>query len=77
MFQEIKNKQAYQCNISQDNNDEDHKQYLLVLPDKYHKGKQMVNSIRKRLNAVLPWNVKIRTYYTGKEFSSCFKTKNR
>ena len=31
MIKEIKNKQAYQRNISQDNNNEDQKQHLLVL----------------------------------------------
>ena len=38
MFKEIKNKQPYQCNISQGNNSEDQKQHLLVLPCKGHKG---------------------------------------
>ena len=75
MFKEIKNKQAYQRKnnkqayqryISQDNNNEDQKQHLLVLPYKGHKGEQVVNSVRKRLNIVLPRNVKIRTCYTGK-----------
>ena len=32
VFKKIKNKQPYQRNISQDNNDEGQKQYLLVLP---------------------------------------------
>ena len=67
VFKEIKNKQAYQRNISQDNNDEDQKQHFLVLPYKGQKGEQVVNSMRKRLNVVLPRNVKIRTCYTGKK----------
>ena len=33
--------------------------------------------MRKWLNLVLPKNVKIRTCYTGKRLSSCFKTKDR
>ena len=33
-------KQPYQCNISQDNNDEAQKQPLLVLPYKSHKGEK-------------------------------------
>ena len=32
--------------------------------------------MRKRLNVVLPRNVKIRTCYTGKRLNSCFKTKD-
>ena len=77
VFKEIKNKQAYQRNIFQDNNDEDQKQHLLVLSCKGHKGEQVVNSMRKRLNVVLPRNVKIKTSYTGKSLSLCFKTKDR
>ena len=42
---------------------------------KCHKGEQVVNSMRKRLNVVLPSTVKIRTCYTGK--SSCFKTQDK
>ena len=37
----------------------------------------MVNSMRKQLNVVSARNVKIRTCYTGKRLSSCFKTKDR
>ena len=33
--------------------------------------------MRKLLNVVLPRNVKVRTCYTGKSLSSCFKTKDR
>ena len=33
-------KQHYQCNISQDNNDEAQKQHLLGLPYKSHKGEK-------------------------------------
>ena len=77
VFKEIKNKQAYQRNISRGNNDEDQKQHLLVLPYKGHKGEQVVNSMRKRLNVVLARNVKIRTCYTRKRLSSCFKFKSR
>ena len=77
VFKEIKNKQAYQRNISKDNNDENQKQHLLVLPHKGHKGEQVVNSMRKRSNVVLPRKVKIRTCYAGKRFSSCFKTKDK
>ena len=75
MFKEIK--QSYQRNIFQDNNDEAQKQHLLALPYKGHKGEQVVKSMRKRLNVVLPRNVKIRTCYTGKRLSSIFKTKDR
>ena len=78
MFKEIKNKQAYQPNISQDNNDEDQKQHLLILPYKGYKEEQVVNSMRKQLNVVLPRNVKMRTCCTGKRLrSSSFKTKYR
>ena len=81
-FNEINNyplwvKQAYQCNISQDNNNKDQKQHLLVSPYKGHNGKQVINSMRKRLNVVLPRIVKIRTCYTGKRLSSCFKIKDK
>ena len=34
MFKEIKNKQDYQGNISQNNNYEDQKHHVLVLPEK-------------------------------------------
>ena len=75
MFKEIKNQKAYQPKISQDNNNNDQKQHLLVLPSKGHKEKQVINSMRKRLNVVLARNVKIRTCYTGKRLSSCSKLK--
>ena len=77
MFKEIKNQKAYQPNISQDNNNNDQKQHLLVLPCKGHKEKQVINSMRKRLNVVLARNVKIRTCYTGERLSPCFETKDR
>ena len=77
MFKEIKNKQAYQCIIFQDNNDEDQKQHLLVVPYKGHTREQVVNSMRKWLNVVLSRNVEIRTCYTGKRLSSCCKAKER
>ena len=76
-LKEIKNKQASQRNIFQGNNNEDQKQHLLVLPYKGHKGEQVVNSVRKRLNVLLPRNVKVKTCYTGKRLSSCFKIKDR
>ena len=44
---------------------------------KGHKGEQVVKSMRKRLNVVLPRSVKIRTCYTGKRLNSCFRTKDR
>ena len=77
VIKEIKNKQAYQRNISQGNNNEDQKQHLLVLPYKHCNGEQVVNSMGKRLNVVLPRNVKLRTCYTGKRLSSCFKIKDK
>ena len=77
MFKEINNKQAYQSNIYQDNNDKDQKQHLLVLKHKGHKIEQVINSMAKWLNVVFPRNVKIRTYYTSRKLSSCFKTKDR
>ena len=43
MFKEIKSKQDYQGNISQNNNYEDQKHHVLVLPEKGHKGQQVVN----------------------------------
>ena len=76
VIQEIKKKQAYQRNISRDNNNEDQKQHLLVLVYKGHKREQVVNSIRKRLNVILPRDIKI-TCYTGKRLSSCFKIKDK
>ena len=76
MFKEIKNQKAYQPKISQDNND-DQKQHLVVLPCKGHKEKQVINSMGKRLNVVLARNLKIRTCYTGKRLSPCFETKDR
>ena len=48
-----------------------------MLPYKGQKGEQVVNSMRKRLNVVLPRNVKIWTCYTGKRFNSCFKIKDK
>ena len=77
VFKEINNKQAYQSNIYQDNNDKDQKQHLLVLKHKGHKIEQVINSMAKWLNVVFPRNVKIRTYYTSRKLSSCFKTKDR
>ena len=77
VFQEIKKKQAYQRNIFLDNKNDGQKKHLLVILHKGHKGEQMVNSMRKQLNVVLARNVKIRTCYTGKRLSSCFKTKDR
>ena len=77
MFKEIKSKQTYQRDISQDNNDEDQKQQVLVLPYKGHKAEKVVNSIRQWLNVVLPRNAKIKTFYAGKRLSFCFKTKDK
>ena len=37
----------------------------------------MVNSMGKRLNVVLRRNIKIRTCYTSKSLSSCFKVKDK
>ena len=75
VFKEIKNKQSYQRNIFLDNKNDGQKKHLLVLPHKGHKGKQMVNSMRKQLNVVFARNVKTRTCYTSKRLSSCSKLK--
>ena len=75
VFKEIKNKQSYQRNIFLDNKNDGQKKHLLVLPHKGHKGKQMVNSMRKQLNVVFARNVKTRTCYASKRLSSCSKLK--
>ena len=36
----------------------------------------IINSMKKDVNKILPENVKVRTAYTGKRLSTCFKTKD-
>ena len=53
------------------------KNHLLVLPYQGEKGINIVNSMKRYVNKILPENVKVQTAFTGKRLSSCFKTKDR
>ena len=53
------------------------KNHLLVLPYKGEKGMHIINSMKRNVSKILPENVKIRTAYTAKRLSTCFKTKDK
>ena len=53
------------------------KNHLLVLPYQGEKGINILYSLKRYVNKILPENVKIQTAFTGKWLSSCFKTKDR
>ena len=45
--------------------------------EKGEKGIQIVNSIKRYVNKILPENVKAQTSFNGKRFRKCFKIKDR
>ena len=57
------------------------KNQLLVIPYQGEKGRNIVNSMKKYVNKILPENVRrileVQIPFTGKRISSCFKTKDR
>ena len=53
------------------------KNHLLVLPYQGEKGINILYSLKRYVNKILPENVKIQTAFIGKWLSSCFKTKDR
>ena len=53
------------------------KNHLLVLPYQVEKERNIVNSMKRYVNKILAENVKVQTAFTGKQLSSCFKTKDR
>ena len=50
---------------------------MLVLPYKGEKGIHVINSTKRYANKILPENIKVQTFFTGKRLISCFKTKDR
>ena len=50
---------------------------MLLLPYQGEKGIHIVNLMKRYVNKILPENVKVRTDFTGKRLSSCFKIKDR
>ena len=53
------------------------KSHLLVLLYQGEKGVHTVNSLKRYINKILPENVKVQTAFTRKQWSNCFKTKDR
>ena len=45
--------------------------------EKGEKGIQIVNSVKRYVNKILPENVKAQTSFNGKRFRRCFKIKDR
>ena len=54
----------------------DLKRYLLVLPYQDQKGDFIIKSMRKRLETLLPYNVKTDIAFQGKQLSCCFNIKD-
>ena len=53
------------------------KNHLLVLPYQGEKGINILYSLKRYVNKILPENVKVQTAFIGKRLSSCFKRKDR
>ena len=53
------------------------KNHLLVLPYQGEKGINILYSLKRYVNKILPENVKVQTAFIGKQLSSCFKRKDR
>ena len=45
--------------------------------EKEEKGIQLVNSIKRYVNKILPEHVKAQTSFNGKRFRRCFKIKDK
>ena len=48
------------------------KNHLLFLPYQGEKGINIVNSMKRYVNKILPENVKVQAPFTGKRLSGCF-----
>ena len=53
------------------------KNHLLVPPYQGEKGIHIDNSMKRHVNKILSKNVNVKTAFTGKRLSSCFKTKDK
>ena len=49
----------------------------LVLLYQGEKGMNIVNSMKRHVKKILPENIEVQTAFTGKQLSTCFKTKDR
>ena len=79
MFKEFRSKQnktspIATCNEEQNNNV---KKHLLVLPYKGSDAIHIISSMRKQVNRALPDDVKIMVSYTGKKLSTRFNMKDK